>query len=383
MRILNPTETRLSPHFMLSDFMGCHSVYSKGYRNEFESGDELVDVRLENAKALCEFALEPVLGTAGPISISYGYISLELSERIVRYQDPRKPSHHMWNLGAAADICVHEWVQTLAPGAQDRTGAPLEFALLHMADLPLSRLITYSESPFFCVAVSQQEVLSGLPRKMWYENEYGGVPGAKPHFRKLASDPARELRLHDITQDGFEHGWQGAGFPTYHGGGKRQYQHFRVSAYTMLSDWLFDELFVRVGINNEPQMGNPLTREAFYLAGYAYDLLIKVLGVPRLSIVSAYTNPRSSNKWIEGRDWAGSSIVFELVPPEYLSPEDAQASCLQHPSISEIMNIEVDEDRLIVIVERENAKNSKGFKTSTSAVLASARASSGQRIRRS
>ncbi|MGZ7230907.1 hypothetical protein ACXWOM_10635, partial [Streptococcus pyogenes] len=76
----------------------------------------------------------------------YGFISPELSRKIVKYQDPDKPSHHRWDLGAAADICVHDWVQTLAPGAVGTTGAPVHFALRHLRDLPISRLITYSES---------------------------------------------------------------------------------------------------------------------------------------------------------------------------------------------------------------------------------------------
>ncbi|MGZ7184215.1 hypothetical protein ACXWN3_09790, partial [Streptococcus pyogenes] len=69
---------------------------------------------------------------------------------------------------------------------------------------------------------------------------------------------------------------------------------------------------------NIPRTGNPLVREAFQLAGMAYDKLIATSGLPRFSIVSAYTSPEARNApWIEGRDWAGDTIVFEVVAPEY------------------------------------------------------------------
>lgn len=358
MAILNPTETRLSPHFLLSDFMGCNSVYSKGYRNVFEKVG--LDLRLDNAKALCDNVLEPILANAGPVTISYGFISPELSSKIVHYQDPHKPSHHRWDLGAAADICVHNWVQSFAQLAKLSHASPIEFALTHMSDMPLSRLITYSESPYICAAVSAVEIHRGEPRMAWYENRYAGKPRCKPDYRKLGSDRLREEALHDIMQDGFEHDWRGAGYPTYHGGGTKQFQHRRTGKYTMVSDWLFDEEFVREGVPNEPMLINALVREAFDIAGHAYDLLIDNLGVPRLSIVSAYTSPLSL-RHIKGRDWTGDQIVFEVVPPEYRPPKDARVRALLWPAVSDIMNIEVDEDRLIITVDREYAKNSKGF----------------------
>lgn len=144
MAVLDPTVTRLSPHFLLSDMMGCSSVYSKGLPNRFDK-HQGVDSRLVNGKALCENALEPLLASVGAFSISYGFISPEVSREIVTYQDWRTPSHHRWDLGAAVDICPHYYVlKSIAKGATNETGAPILFALNEMADLPLSRLITYS-----------------------------------------------------------------------------------------------------------------------------------------------------------------------------------------------------------------------------------------------
>lgn len=353
MPVLDPTQIRLSPHFLLSDFMGCFSVYRYGYRNVFDM--EAPDMRLENARALCHEVLEPILALAGPISISYGFVSPELSRRIVKYQDPDKPSHHRWDLGAAADICVHDWVQAFAPGAKGTTSSPIEFALTHMQDMPISRLITYSESPYFCVAVSADEVNRSDPRMAWYENRYGGEPKVKPEFRKMASAVSRKMALEVLKKKGLSPDWRGAGYPTHHGGGIRQYQHTRTSRYTMLSDWLFDAMYVEEGVPNVPKMGNPQVREAFRLAGFAYDSLVTASGLPRLPIVSAYTSPEARNApWIEGRDWTGDVITFELAVPSYVQACEAGSDVW--PVDNSFMEVATDRDRLIVKVDRENAK---------------------------
>lgn len=325
MATLDPTTVRLSPHFLLSDMVGCSSVYEKGHANPFNKTDGQ-DIRLTNGKALCENALEPILATAGPVSISYGFISPGLSNEIVRYQDPRKPSHHRWDLGAAVDICPHNWVQALSPGVTDTT-SPIEFALRHCADLPLSRLITYSESPYFCVAVSESEVRQGSPRMAWYENRYQGKKGAKPDYRKYPSEATRERALARLEQDGFDVDWEGGGFPSYHGGGRRQMHHIRVSKYTMLTDWLYDREWVEDGVKNIPNMLDPAVKDAFRRVGELYDYLIEMTGFPRFSIVSGYTSPQSPG-WLPDHDWRGDVIEFALIPPEYSSAADMRLSMI-------------------------------------------------------
>lgn len=105
----DPRYFRVSDHFVLSDFLGNHSVYSRGYANDFDFDAPDVGKKLTNLSALCE-QLEVVVDRWGPLSVSYGYISPELSRRIVKYQDPDMPSHHRFDLGAAADVCVHDFV---------------------------------------------------------------------------------------------------------------------------------------------------------------------------------------------------------------------------------------------------------------------------------
>lgn len=348
MGLLNPTTTRLSPHFLLSDMIGCATVYRTGFPNRFNkvAGH---DPRLANGKALCEEALEPILALVGPVSISYGFICPDLSKEIVTYQDPLKPSHHLWNLGAAVDICPHDWVQGLVPGVND-TCAPIEFALRHLQELPLSRLITYSESPYICVAVSDEEVRSGKPRMAWYENRYEGKKGVKPDYRKYASAAQRENALKRLEADGFDHPWEGKGHPTYHGGGTRQLHHIRTSRYTMLTDWLYDEEWVTDGVKNIPDIGNPLVWEAFQMAGEVYDKLIELTGLPRFSIVSGYTSPKSSG-WIADHDWRGEKIQFEVVPPAYKKPSDIVLTLL-FGGWPKDTYIKAVDDRLLITIER-------------------------------
>jgi hypothetical protein len=348
MGVLDPTKTRLSPHFLLSDMMGCDSVYTQGHPNVFNKTDGF-DLRLANGKALCHEALEPILALVGSFSISYGFISPSLSREIVTYQDWRKPSHHRWDLGAAVDICPHAWVQSLAPNVTN-TDSPIEFALTHLQDLPISRLITYSESPYFCVAVSEEEVRTSSPRMAWYENRYTGKRGAKPDYRKYPSQAARERALARLQADGLDHDWQGRGFPTYHGGGRKQLHHVRTSKYTMMSDWLYDKEWVSEGVKNVPSVMDANVMEAFHMAGDIYDTLLEVTGIPRFSIVSGYTSPRSPG-WIENHDWRGDIIEFELVPPEYTTPQDVVLSLLfgGWPSNTSINAVD---DRLVIRIER-------------------------------
>lgn len=355
---LIPSKTRLSPHFLLSDMMGCNSVYSKGLPNVFDKWPG-TDIRLENGKALCEHALEPLLATVGSFSISYGFISPDLSDEIVTYQDPQKPSHHRWDLGAAVDICPHFHVlQSTSKHSTPESGAPILFALEHMQYLPLSRVITYSESPYVCVAVSAVEVLRGEARGAWYENRYTGKAGAKPRYLKYPSPNQRANALEKICDCGLEHGWVGGGYPSYHGGGRKQYQHMRASNYTMVSDFLYDEEFVMDGKRNIPSLLNKDVAFAFQLAGATYDWLLKMSGYPRLSIVSGYTSPTTPG-WIAGRDWREGDVSFEIVPPAYVTPKDfiqqvfrADHEIGKHHMLFADIAMVAEDDRVIISVRR-------------------------------
>lgn len=298
--VTDPTKIRLSDNFLLSDFMGNHSVYTRGLRNLWVDVD---GTKLAEGRYLCETLLEPVMGDFGPLSVSYGYVSPGLSKQIVTYQDPNMPSYHRWDKGAAADVCVHAWV---------RGDAPIHLA--HEIDqrFDYSRMITYSESPCICLATQINE--GDNPRRAFYENRYSGKKGAKPAFIKKSASAKK--RVEEAATLVLEHDWRGEGYPTYHGGGIRQLQHIRVSRYSLASDFLYSTHAVREGIANAPDTQR--RRDVFHSAGAVYDALLEQLDVPRLSIVRGFESFRFNDYPLFS--WK-DHFAIDFIPPSYLSTE--------------------------------------------------------------
>lgn len=289
---MDPSTIRLSKHFLLSDFIGNHSVYAGLVTNEFVGNESHID----NGKLLCAEVLEPLVKRFGSVSISYGYISPEYSQKRVKYMDPTKPSHHRWDKGAAADVIFHK------QDAQDVPPVEIAHEIDQISLFNYSRMITYSESPYICLAYEEKE----KSRRAFYENRYQGVPKEKPKFIvKPASRLLAKSRLPDLSN------WRGAGYPTHHGGGIRRAQHIRISKYTMLSDWLFSYEQVASGTSTYPIL-SPRNKSRFEHLGKHYDALIEALKVPRLSIVSGYHLGTTYDSWPAG----GFKVSF--VAPEYV-----------------------------------------------------------------
>lgn len=296
----DPRFIRLSKHFLLSDLVGCNSVYTEGYANVWD-GDEK---KLREGRALCEELLEPLLEEYGPCSVSYGYVSPALSQKIVKYMDPTKPSYHRWDDGAAADVCFHDWVAQPHPDS-----APVFLAHEIDAGYDYSRMITYSESPFICLATKTCELKTHNPRKAFYENRYHGSPKEKPEYITKSKDFKQRVR--DGANIHLKHDWRGAGYPTHHGGGRKQAHHHRVSKYSVLSDWLYDGGYVNRGQRNMPILSRTLA--PFSRVGGLYDELLGVLGVKRISIPQGWAAGRA-----DGYNFAWKNGVFSVVlcPPD-------------------------------------------------------------------
>lgn len=327
------TTTRISPHFLLSDFLGCDTVYREGRANVLDPSAPGSAQKMANLQALCFRALEPLVAEFGPLSISYGYISPELSRAIVKYQDPDKPSHHRFDLGAAVDIRVHNHVDGVSEHIGDlwlpetARGSPIALAhYIDVLDIPYSRLITYSESPFVCLAVSADEVGSGVPRKMMYENRYQGPRGGKPEFLRYSTQRAKNTALRTLQEQGLEYDWRGAGYPTYHGGGRRQLHHTQVSKYTVVSDWLFDLKSISKGTKNVPLLHKDEIADSFAAAGTVYDAIIDSGLARRLSVVSGYVS--HMNPYFDpGNDWRTGSISFTFAAPDSEAEDLAGQIC--------------------------------------------------------
>lgn len=301
---------RLSPNFLLLDFLGCESVYRQGYANLMQGEEAEMAVKLRNATALCEQLLEPALEHFGGLSVSYGFISPDLSRSIVKYQDPDKPSHHRWDLGAAADIILHQHVQQ-----EGDAGAPIHAAFeIDALQLPYSRILTYSESPCICVAVSADEVSKGAPRKAFYENRYMGKAGAKPEYIQMPTAYRRGREIANLALNGLPHDWRGAGYPTYHGGGYRQHHHMRVSKHTMVSDWLKHYDYMPFGNRMIPpaHMSETL-QDRFAAAGIIYDMFIEWTGARRLTIAAGYLPAKIENAIDCTLPWNGPQPAFSFI----------------------------------------------------------------------
>jgi hypothetical protein len=323
---MDPRRVWLSENFRLSDFLGNHSVYARGFRNRYEVAPS--NIQLDNAEALCGAALEPLLQQAGPVSLAYGYISPEFSRQTVKYQDPDKPSHHRWDLGAAADVVSHKWVQGMAhtpdlmqlfADENTRTSPALLAHAIDAAGTPYSRLISYSESPYLCIAVAARELAKDDPRKAFYENRYMGVPKVKPAYLQLATVAARERVREELQETGLQHPWRGGGFPSYHGGGIRQYQHMRVSKYTTVLDWLFNLKSISEGAKNIPALTSEAVLDAFATAGLVYDHLLESLEMLRIPVEEGYLC-RSHPDYEVDRDWRQPVIRFSLATTQAMSP---------------------------------------------------------------
>lgn len=315
---IDPTSMRLSDHFLLSDFMGCHSAYVKGYPNIFEDEGQ---AKIREGVCLAEQVLEPIVAES-PVSVSYGYISPSLSQNIVKYQDPNKPSYHRWDAGAACDIVVH---------AMDRENVPpILIARAIDEEFPISRLITYSESSFICVAVRSEEVASGKPRRAFYENRYTGKHKGKPAFCTVPQNREAYFNSHKLPVP-----WRGQGYPSYHGGGIRQSHHIRTSKYTMLSDFLYSTYALTNGQKNCPTLTEDWVKKFSY-GGWIYDKLLDRMSIQRLSIVRAYESPRWNKT--DQYTW-DKEFEIDFIPPSHVDPVDvAQAAA----HISEIHAVSVD-----------------------------------------
>ena len=273
---LDPMRTRLSDSFLLSDFMGCTSIYRKGLCNQFHDND----AKLREGQLLAETLEEISRLAKSPLSLVYGFISDEVSWEIVKYQDPSKPSYHRWDYGAATDFCAHNYVRGKA---NDLSNAPIALAWdIDAAGIEYSRMITYSESPMVCFATRSSE---RTPRKAFYENRYEGEIGAKPKFVRMPVPGERRQKARkELLKEGLPDGWKGHGFPTYHTGGARGYEHYRTSRYTLLSDLLYDNCKVFSGEINMPKINREL-REVMRHVGGHIDVLVEAMGGKRVSVV--------------------------------------------------------------------------------------------------
>lgn len=315
----DPTKVRMSKFFMLSDFMGCHSVYTRGLSNQITTAD---DLKLNRGYLLAE-TLDVLEESLGVISVSYGFLSPSLSQMTVGYQDPNKPSFHRWELGAACDIQFMEHDYTLVGRPAIHKATEI---LTELQGLEFARMITYAESPWICFATSDDPKES--TRRIY---EYRHQMNNKPEYVKWTGN---EGGLKTALEDG-SHGvyranggdWVGAGYPTYHSHKIRQLHHERIGDTVNVSDLLYSRNAVHYGKPNSPNRSS-YVHDNFLAAGDVLSQIHSQVG-HRVSVVSAYENPNSHPNTL--RDYV-SSFCLDIVMPEHMY-NDADAADLIRTAI--------------------------------------------------
>lgn len=343
---------------LLSEFVGNQSVYYNGMPNPVQSdvwtrGSPVILHWESLAQMLTEIrAMINAETEEKAFSISYGWIHPRLSERIVSWKPGHEPSYHRWDMGAACDINFH--AITYVPyhygvAELESHGArcsPLAIArtvntttATSLRPRALDRTLTYSESPYLCFGTA----VAGSPGLgKWYENRFEGTRNVKPRFityRGGRGGPGT-ASVRSLEVD-----WRGGGWPSHHGGGKRQYHHIRTSLYTVMSDWLYDRDRVHFGQANRMPMSTrryDRLKHAMHRAGAVFDVIQSVC-TRHVAIVQGVKIDKRTSNWEENDNWSftvaaplveGEEFYRQLVDevlPSYRESLGIETVLLKHP----------------------------------------------------
>jgi hypothetical protein len=329
--LIDPCLTRLGDNFVLSDFLHNDSVIRKGDANIVPmSVLDAGDVVAAHIIKMGEYA-NLLVSQLGPCSISYGYISHEQSMRRVKWKNPALPSYHRWDDGAAADFLFHDQVH-----GNEWDGSPYSTAIAivkAVADGPsFSRLITYGESPWICVATGIDD--DKAQRQAMYWNVYEGFAGAKPRYISFTKNDVRmvesgieneNMKIYNVKETVSKHGWVGAGHPTSHGGGIRQAHHIRMGKWLMLSDVLRSPANITLGQGRPTHCRPPRKQSDINVLKKKVKVLDRCLdryygdywgndGATRVSILSGYKGtvvPHEAD-YTKELDWDDRNAEFIL-----------------------------------------------------------------------
>lgn len=154
--------TRLSPNFILRDFLFCASSAARGFSNFPENPGQVIRA----GKALCEKLLEPILAEFGRFAITYGYQSREsIDADLVKtskafHRDCSSPHH--WDRGTFGDA-IYARVDILPFCVEDGLVAKLVFGQWVMHHLDVDLCMSWKRSNVFCLTIGP------LPRRCWVE----------------------------------------------------------------------------------------------------------------------------------------------------------------------------------------------------------------------
>lgn len=154
--------TRLSPNFILRDFLFCASSAARGFSNFPENPQQVIQA----GQALCEKLLEPILAEFGRFAITYGYqsresIDVDLAKTTKAFHRHCSSPHH-WDRGTFGDA-IYARVDILPFCVEDGRVTKLAFGQWVMHHLDVDLCMSWKRSNVFCLTIGPQ------PRRCWVE----------------------------------------------------------------------------------------------------------------------------------------------------------------------------------------------------------------------
>ena len=156
------SRTRLSPNFILRDFMFCAASAARGMSNYPEHPEAVIYA----GQVLCLQLLEPLLVRFGRFAITYGYQSRESMDHDLaitgKLRDLHSSSPHHWDRQTFGDQ-VYARVDILPFCVEDGAVSKHEFGHWLMHNLDVDLCMSWTRSNVFCLTVSPK------PRRCWVQ----------------------------------------------------------------------------------------------------------------------------------------------------------------------------------------------------------------------
>lgn len=150
-------KTRLSPNFILRDFLGSTEANFLGIPNVPEDWEMVI----RSGKALCEAILEPLTEKFGKLFITFAYQSRQVVEATSQQKSPTSSCPHNWDrLSHGKELYCR--VDILPRCVEDNEVSKQEFGHWLTHNLDFDILMDWHHSSVFCVTYSEYK-----PRRVW------------------------------------------------------------------------------------------------------------------------------------------------------------------------------------------------------------------------
>lgn len=140
-------DIKVGKYFTLLDFLISDTAIKKGIPNSFDWESEPGQKALSLMQMLCDQLLDPLCEEFNRISITRGYLGLELFKHVYRVDGATWPAAalaHGFHQAGGADIWVHNWA---------KPALDLAFYLQASNRYKFDFIRVYPESPILCVGV--------------------------------------------------------------------------------------------------------------------------------------------------------------------------------------------------------------------------------------